>query len=53
METVDLTDKLVRRAAANSTETSPTLQIDDLDVIQYIFNLSVYQPLGTINIPAG
>ncbi|KAG5319212.1 INT1 protein, partial [Pseudoatta argentina] len=52
-ETLDLADLLIRRAAANSTESFPMLQIDKMDIIELIFNLSIYQPPGTINIPAG
>ncbi|KAF7414832.1 hypothetical protein HZH68_003321 [Vespula germanica] len=52
-ETLDLTDQLIRRAAANSTESFPMLQADKTDIIELIFNLCIYQPPGTINIPAG
>ncbi|XP_011642756.1 integrator complex subunit 1 isoform X2 [Pogonomyrmex barbatus] len=52
-ETLDLADQLIRRAAANSTENFPMLQADKMDIIEFIFNLSIYQPPGTINIPAG
>ncbi|KAG7214008.1 hypothetical protein KM043_001378 [Ampulex compressa] len=52
-ETLDLVDQLIRRAAANSTESFPTLQADKLDIIELIFNLCIYQPPGTINIPVG
>ncbi|XP_072761874.1 integrator complex subunit 1 [Anoplolepis gracilipes] len=52
-ETLDLTDQLIRRAAANSTENFPMLQTEKMDIIELIFNLSIYQPPGTINIPAG
>lgn len=51
-ETLDLVDQLIRRAAANSTESFPTLQADKLDIIELIFNLCIYQPPGTINIPS-
>lgn len=52
-ETLDLTDQLIRRAAANSTENFPMLQAEKMDIIELIFNLCIYQPPGTINIPAG
>ncbi|XP_012280876.1 integrator complex subunit 1 [Orussus abietinus] len=52
-ETLDIADQLIRRAAVNSTESFPTLQADKLDLIELIFNLCVYQPPGSINIPAG
>jgi len=29
------------------------LQADKMDIIEMIFNLSIYQPPGNINIPAG
>ncbi|XP_011171982.1 integrator complex subunit 1 [Solenopsis invicta] len=51
-EALDLADLLIRRAAANLTESVPMLLIDKMDVIELIFNLSIYQPPGTINIPA-
>lgn len=52
-ETLDVVDQLIRRAAVNSTESFPTLQADKMDLIELIFNLCVYQPPGSINIPAG
>ncbi|XP_012235506.1 integrator complex subunit 1 [Linepithema humile] len=52
-ETLDLADQLIRRAAANSTENFPMLQADKTDIVELIFNLCIYQPPGTINIPAG
>lgn len=51
-ETLDLVDQLIRRAAANSSESFPTLQADKLNIIELIFNLCIYQPPGTINIPS-
>lgn len=51
-DALDLTDQLIRRAAANSTEHFPMLVTDKIDVIDLIFNLSVYQPPGSITIPA-
>lgn len=50
-ETLDLADQLIRRAALNSSESFPTLQADKMDIIDLIFNLCVYQPPGSINIP--
>ncbi|XP_032686897.1 integrator complex subunit 1 isoform X2 [Odontomachus brunneus] len=50
-ETMDLGDQLIRRAAANSTEHFQMLEVKKMDVVDLIFNLSVYQPPGTINIP--
>ena len=53
IETLELVDQLIRRAAANSTESLPTLQADDLDIIDLIFNHCTYQAPESINIPAG
>lgn len=50
-ETLELADQLIRRAAANSTENFQMLQVLKTDTVDLIFNLSVYQPPGTINIP--
>ncbi|XP_015601368.1 integrator complex subunit 1 isoform X2 [Cephus cinctus] len=50
-ETLELTDQLIRRAAAISSESFPMLQADKIEMIELIFNLSVYQPPGSINIP--
>ncbi|XP_014467728.1 PREDICTED: integrator complex subunit 1 isoform X2 [Dinoponera quadriceps] len=51
LETLELADQLIRRAAANSSENFPMLKVDKTDIVDFIFNLSVYQPPGTINIP--
>ena len=36
-----------------SSDTFPLLQIDNMDIIDLIFNLCTYQPPPSINIPAG
>ncbi|XP_074109265.1 integrator complex subunit 1 [Cotesia typhae] len=53
LEILDFVDQLVRRAAGNSTEAFPMLQADQQDIIELIFQLCVYQPPGSINIPSG
>ncbi|XP_025155435.1 integrator complex subunit 1 isoform X3 [Harpegnathos saltator] len=50
-ETMELTDQLIRRAAASSTENVLMLRVEKTQLVELIFNLSVYQPPGTINIP--
>lgn len=52
-EIVDITDQIIRRAAGNSSESFPMLEADELNIIELIFNLCVYQPPGSINIPSG
>ncbi|XP_063991596.1 integrator complex subunit 1 [Diachasmimorpha longicaudata] len=53
LEVLDIADQLIKRAAANSTETFPTLEIEKMEIIELIFNLCIYQPPGSINIPSG
>lgn len=53
METLDLVDQLVRRAAANSNESLPTLEADNINIIDLIFNHCTYQAPESISIPVG
>ncbi|KAK0167256.1 hypothetical protein PV327_004680 [Microctonus hyperodae] len=53
LEILEVTDQLIRRAAGNSSENFPMLQADEINIIELIFNLCVYQPPGSINIPSG
>ncbi|XP_034943269.1 integrator complex subunit 1 isoform X2 [Chelonus insularis] len=53
LETMDIIDQLVRRASINSSESVPMLQAQDLQIIEKIFKLCVYQPPESINIPSG
>jgi integrator complex subunit 1 len=52
-DTLELTDQLLKRAAAQSSESIPMLQADKLDIIDLIFNLSAYHHPDNINLPAG
>ncbi|XP_044017877.1 integrator complex subunit 1 isoform X2 [Aphidius gifuensis] len=52
-ELLEVADQLIRRAAQNATELLPTLKVDKIEMIELIFNLCVYQPPTSINIPSG
>lgn len=52
-EMMDFIEQLLHRAAVNSSDLFPMLDIKNLDIFDLIFNLSAYQPPGSINIPAG
>ncbi|KAJ8668061.1 hypothetical protein QAD02_009724 [Eretmocerus hayati] len=52
-EMLELADQLIRRAAMSSTETFPLLRVDNIDIIELVFNLCTYQPPPSINIPVG
>jgi hypothetical protein len=52
-DTLELTDQLLKRAAAQSSESVPMLQADKLDIIDLVFNLSAYHHPDNINLPAG
>jgi len=52
-DTLELTDQLLKRAAAQSSESIPMLQADKLDIIDLIFNLSAYHHPDNINLPTG
>ncbi|XP_021917589.1 integrator complex subunit 1 [Zootermopsis nevadensis] len=52
-DTLELTDQLLKRAAAQSSESLPMLQADKLDIIDLVFNLSAYHHPDNINLPPG
>lgn len=52
-DTLEITDQLIKRAAALPCEGFPTLQADKLDVIDLIFNLTTYHHPENITLPQG
>ena len=52
-EILELIDQLIQRAAVNSSDIFPMLDIKRLDIFELVFNLCSYQPPASINIPAG
>jgi integrator complex subunit 1 len=50
---LELADQLIRRAAMSSSEIFPLLHIENIDIIELVFNLCTYQPPPSINIPTG
>ncbi|KAJ8671080.1 hypothetical protein QAD02_002339 [Eretmocerus hayati] len=52
-EMLELADQLIRRAAMSPTETFPLLRVDNIHIIELVFNLCTYQPPPSIHIPVG
>ncbi|XP_067009610.2 integrator complex subunit 1 [Anabrus simplex] len=52
-DTLELADQLLKRAAALPSEGFPLLQMDKLEIIDLVFNLSAYHHPDNINLPAG